>query len=69
MKRLKEEADRKEVEILERLCFNILDIDGDGLLSIVDLLWLTTSFSKTHTTLGKQVHKDLYEEYMDKNVT
>ena len=52
-----------------RLCFSILDIDGDGLLSIVDLIWLTNHFSKTTTVLGQQVYHDLYEQYMVKNVT
>lgn len=51
---------------VNKLAFDILDIDGDGELTILDLVWLCSNFTEDNK-FGKNV-LDLFEVYMDKNV-
>lgn len=53
-------------ERLNKLAFNILDIDGDNEISILDLVWVCSNFNEENK-LGKSV-LTLFDLYMDKNV-
>jgi hypothetical protein len=50
---------------LDKMAFTILDLDGDGVVSTMDLNWLYANFE--FTKLGKQINQ-LFEFYMEKNV-
>lgn len=50
---------------LDKMAFNLLDLDGDGVISTMDLNWLYSNFE--FTKLGKQINQ-LFEFYMEKNV-
>ena len=56
----------KTRESLDRLAFNLLDLDGDNELSILDLVWMCSNFSED-TKLGQQIIQ-LFDYYMDKNI-
>ena len=50
---------------LDKMAFSLLDLDGDGVISTMDLNWLYSNFE--FTKLGKQINQ-LFEFYMEKNV-
>ena len=50
---------------LDKMAFSLLDLDGDGVISTMDLNWHYSNFE--FTKLGKQVNQ-LFEFYMEKNV-
>ena len=51
---------------INKLAFDILDIDGDGELTILDLVWLCSNFTEDNL-FGKSI-LELFEMYMEKNV-
>lgn len=51
---------------MNKLAFKILDKDGDGELSIIDINWLKENFTE-NSVLGKDVEQ-IFQEYMNKNV-
>ncbi len=51
---------------LDKLAFSLLDQDGDGVLSIMDLVWVCSNFG-TDTVLGNEMNVIL-EKYMNQNV-
>jgi hypothetical protein len=48
------------------LVFNILDLDGDGILSILDLDWLIKNFNQD-SPMGQAIN-EIFEVHMDNNV-
>ena len=50
---------------LDKMAFSLLDLDGDGVISTMDVNWLYSNFE--FTKLGKQINQ-LFEFYMEKNV-
>ena len=59
-------AKMKYDNAINKLAFDLLDIDGDGELSILDLVWLYSNFTED-ISFGRKV-LELFEIYMEKNV-
>ena len=62
----RERYQQKRKEEKMRLAFNLIDLDQDGILSILDINWLCDNFGGS-TKFGKMVH-EILQLHMEKNV-
>eukprot|EP00351_Strombidinopsis_sp_SopsisLIS2011_P000603 CAMPEP_0116885346 /NCGR_PEP_ID=MMETSP0463-20121206/18652_1 /TAXON_ID=181622 /ORGANISM="Strombidinopsis sp, Strain SopsisLIS2011" /LENGTH=104 /DNA_ID=CAMNT_0004543587 /DNA_START=526 /DNA_END=840 /DNA_ORIENTATION=- len=63
---LKQKEEAKRLEQIHQICFNLMDIDGDGIISVLDLIKIVSHLSE-EMPLGQEAMK-LLEKYMDHNV-
>jgi hypothetical protein len=64
-----DDANEKRLRLRESeiIVFNLLDIDGDGILNLYDLFLLNSHFHDESYSTGRLVHS-LLDYYVDKNI-
>lgn len=65
-KLLEEKIAREQYKREQRMGFDILDIDGDEIIKMYDLLFVCSSFDN-NTPFGNQLGK-IYDNYMESNI-